>query len=482
MRVQSGKHYPLGANFDGQGTNFALFSANATKVQLCLFDVVTETELQRIELTEYTDEVWHIYLPEVKAGALYGYRAHGPYEPHLGHRFNPAKLLIDPYAKQLNKSMRWSNCHYGFDIHSRQQDLLIDHTDNAGFMPKCVVVAPLDKCATSVDVAANDTIIYEVHVKGFSKQNTEIEVQLRGTFKGLADPENINYLQQLGITSIELLPVQCFFDEAFSLEKGLKNYWDYNSIAFFAPEPRYCHSNDLIEFQQMVSAFHQGGIEVILDVVYNHSAEGNHLGPTYCFKGIDNASYYRLEQEDKRFYVNHSGCGNTLDLSHPRVLQLVMDSLRYWVEVMGVDGFRFDLAPILGRKNDQANGNFDINSSFFAALRQDPVLANIKLIAEPWDIGHGGYQLGQFPGNWQEWNDRFRDAVRRFWRGDDGMIPELARRLHGSADIFEHHGRRPSASVNMITSHDGYSLHDLVSFEQRHNQANGSATEFGGVR
>ena len=430
MEVLAGKNYPLGANFDGKGTNFALFSANATKVELCLFDPVTETELQRIELTEYTDEVWHIYLPSVAAGSLYGYRVYGPYEPHLGHRFNPAKLLLDPYAKQLNKSFSWSESHYGFDVHSRQKDLLIDHTDNAGFMPKCVVVDPLDKQDMHVEVDNSQSIIYEAHVKGFTKLNNDVPVELRGTFKGLADPSVINYLCDLGVTAIELLPVHGFFDESFALEKGLKNYWGYNSIAFFAPEPRYCQSKDLAEFQQMVAAFHKAGIQVILDVVYNHTAEGNHLGPTYSFKGIDNATYYRLDNEDKRYYVNHSGCGNTLNLAHPRVLQLVMDSLRYWVEVMGVDGFRFDLAPILGRKNYQANDNFDVNSSFFAALRQDPVLAQVTLIAEPWDIGHGGYQLGQFPGNWLEWNDRYRDAVRRFWRGENGMIPELARRLY----------------------------------------------------
>lgn len=477
LNTLPGSNYPLGAHFDGRGTNFALFSANATKVELCLFDAVTETELQRIELPEYTDEVWHIYIEGILPGTLYGYRVHGPYDPCNGHRFNAYKLLLDPYAKQLNKTFCWSESHYGFDVNSRQQDLLIDYTDNAGYMPKCVVIDEQKLRATKDDVNVNirdhETIIYEAHVKGFTKLNNEVPVEMRGTFKGLSHPSVIQYLQDLGITSIELLPVHGFFDEAFSLEKGLNNYWGYNSIAFFAPEPRYCQQHELTEFQSMVSAFHKAGLEVILDVVYNHTSEGNHLGPTYGFKGIDNASYYRLDRDDKRYYVNHSGCGNTLNLAHPRVLQMVMDSLRYWVEVMGVDGFRFDLAPILGRKNYQANDNFDSHSSFFAALRQDPVLSATKLIAEPWDIGHGGYQLGHFPGNWLEWNDRYRDAVRRYWRGDEGMIPELARRLHGSADIFEHHGRRPYASVNVVTTHDGYTLHDLVTYEQRHNQANG---------
>ncbi|WNC68682.1 glycogen debranching protein GlgX [Thalassotalea nanhaiensis] len=477
--VNPGKHYPLGATFDGSGTNFALFSANATKVELCLFDKVTETELSRVELTEYTDEVWHGYLPQVQPGTLYGYRVHGPYEPHNGHRFNPAKLLLDPYAKQLNKSFTWSERHYGFDINSCAQDLMIDHTDNAVCMPKCVVVEPLVGLNNAVTVNDNETIIYEAHVKGFTQLNPDVPVEMRGTFKGLSHPSVIEYLKDLGVTSVELLPVHGFFDESFALEKELKNYWGYNSIAFFAPEPRYCQQQDLIEFQQMVDAFHQAGLQVILDVVYNHTAEGNHMGPTYSFKGIDNASYYRLEPQDKRFYINHSGCGNTLNLAHPRVLQMVMDSLRYWVEVMGIDGFRFDLAPILGRQDLQGNDNFYGHSSFFAALRQDPVLAHVKLIAEPWDIGHGGYQLGQFPGNWYEWNDRYRDAVRRFWRGEGNMIAEFARRLHGSGDIFEHHGRRPYASVNVVTTHDGYTLHDLVTFEQRHNQANGEQNRDG---
>ncbi len=473
MQTLPGKNYPLGATFDGQGTNFALFSVNATKVELCLFAADNETETARIELSEYTDEVWHIYLPDIKPGTLYGYRVHGPYEPHNGHRFNPAKLLLDPYAKKLTRGFSWSNSHYGYDVQSRQQDLIIDHTDNAGFMPKCVVCDNAAKVERQVHIAPHQAIIYEAHVKGLTKLKQDIPQQHRGTYLGLAHPTTISYLQQLGVTSIELLPVQAFLDEPFVLEKGLKNYWGYNSIGFFAPEPRYCVDDEIAEFRALVEAFHQAGMEVIVDVVYNHTAEGNHLGPTFSFKGIDNASYYRLENEDKRFYVNHSGCGNTLNLAHPRVLQLVMDSLRYWVEVMGVDGFRFDLAPILGRKNYQTNDNFDSHTAFFATLRQDPVLANVRMIAEPWDIGHGGYQLGQFPGNWQEWNDRFRDAVRRFWRGDEGMIPELARRLHGSADIFEHHGRRPFASVNLVTAHDGYTLHDLVTYEQRHNHANG---------
>ncbi|WP_371375273.1 glycogen debranching protein GlgX [Thalassotalea aquiviva] len=480
MTVTSpGKPYPLGATFDGNGTNFAIFSAHASKVELCLFDADTEEEIERITFTEYTDEVWHAYIANIKPGTLYGYRVYGPYDPHHGHRFNPHKLLLDPYAKQLNRSFGYSKKHYGFDTRASQRDLILDTSDNADVMPKCVVTEKLAGLNSRVDIADNETIIYEAHVKGFTQLNPEVPVQMRGTFKALSQPSVIQYLQDLAITSIELLPVQAFFDESFVLEKGLKNYWGYNSIGFFAPEPRYCHTQDLSEFQQMVQAFHQAGIQVILDVVYNHTAEGNHLGPTYSFKGIDNKSYYRLDPVDNRFYLNFSGCGNTLNLGHPRVLQLVMDSLRYWVDVMGVDGFRFDLATILGRKDYYGNDSFFSHSSFFAALKQDPTLAGVKLIAEPWDIGTDGYKLGQFPGGWSEWNDRFRDAVRRFWRGDENMLPELASRLHGSADLFEHGGRRPFASINYVTAHDGYTLHDLVTYEKRHNEANGEGNHDG---
>lgn len=467
-KTSAGRSYPLGATFDGNGTNFALFSAHAEKVELCLFDATGQHEIQRISLPEFTDDVWHVYVEGVNENSLYGYRVHGPFAPHDGHRFNANKLLIDPYAKQLFGRFISSSTHYSYDQLSNQRDLTLDIRDNAQYLPKCVVTSALTPCTSHPQVRRRDTILYELHVKGFTKLNPDVPIELQGTFAGLAQKNVCQYLQDLGITSVELLPVQCFLDEPFVEEKGLSNYWGYNSLAFFVPEPRYCHSGDIAEFRSLVEAFHDAGIEVILDVVYNHTAEGDHLGPTLSFKGIDNASYYRLQPEDKRYYVNYSGCGNTINAQHPRVLQLISDSLRYWVEQMGVDGFRFDLAPILGRETPY----FSTDSHFFTALRQDPLLAKVKFIAEPWDIGEAGYQLGRFPKSWLEWNDRFRDTARRFWRGDEGMTPEFAKRLHGSSDLFEQPSRRPSASVNFITSHDGYTLHDLVSYEARHNNAN----------
>ena len=474
-QVSSGRSYPLGANCDENGTNFAIFSANAKKVELCLFDENGEQEIARIALPEYTDDVWHGYVHGIKAGSKYGYRVHGAFEPHLGHRFNANKLLLDPYAKQLHGDFISSDTHLSYDKNSQQQDLTLDIRDNAAFMPKCVVVSHLATTSTHPQVRRRDTIIYELHVKGFSQLNQKIDEKLRGTFAGLSSQENIQYLQELGVTSVELLPVHQFINEDFVEQKGLSNYWGYNSIAFFVPHNAYSASGDIAEFKHMVAAFHHAGIEVILDVVFNHTAEGNELGPTYCFKGIDNASYYRLQSEDKRYYRNFSGCGNTININHPRVLQLITDSLRYWVDVMGVDGFRFDLAPILGRETP----HFSPNNHFFTALRQDPTLAKIKLIAEPWDIGEGGYQLGRFPKSWLEWNDRFRDTCRRFWRGDKGMAPEFARRLHGSSDLFEKPSRRPSSSVNFITSHDGFTLTDLVSYKHQHNHANGEKNSDG---
>mgnify|MGYP000382548405 CR=1 FL=1 len=483
-QVSSGHSYPLGATVQDAGVNFALFSANAEKVELCLFDASGQNEIQRIVLPEFTDEVWHGFVEDLPEGALYGYRVYGPFSPHEGHRFNPHKLLLDPYAKQLAGDFIESDSHYGFDEHCPEPDLTIDIRDNAAYLPKCIVVKQLEPCNTHPQVRRRDTIIYEMHVKGFTKLNPDVPVELQGTFAGLAEPKVCQYLSELGITSVELLPVHNFLDEPFVREKGLSNYWGYNSLSFFVPQPSYCHSSDphggISEFKDMVETFHQAGIEVILDVVYNHTAEGNELGPTFSYKGIDNASYYRLCVEDKRFYVNHSGCGNTLNISHPRVLQLVTDSLRYWVEVMGIDGFRFDLAPVLGRGEHHFCGS----NHFFTAIKQDPILAKVKLIAEPWDIGEGGYQLGRFPNQWMEWNDRFRDTCRRFWRGDEGMAPEFAARLHGSSDIFEPRtqgisSRRPSASVNFITSHDGFTLHDLVSFEKQQNHANGEQNHDG---
>jgi glycogen operon protein len=493
--ITSGRCFPLGASFisanaqnDSNGTNFALFSVNAEKVELCLFDESGENEIQRIVLPEYTDDVFHGFVSGIKPGALYGYRVYGPYEPHNGHRFNPAKLLLDPYAKALHGEVKNSPLHYSYqpshvensaDVEKpqqcQQQDLTLDNQDNAKAMPKCIVVDSntIEPCKTHPQVRQRDSILYEMHVKGFTAQHPNVPVELKGTFAALADDNIVEYLVALGVTSIELMPVHQFLNEAFVEEKNLSNYWGYNSVSFFTPQASYCYADGAVEsineFRAMVETFHQHGIEVILDVVYNHSAEGNEFGPTLSFKGIDNASYYRLQSQDKRFYENYSGCGNTLNIAHPRVLQLVTDSLRYWVETMGVDGFRFDLATILGRETP----HFNANNAFFSALKQDPVLAQTKLIAEPWDIGQDGYQLGRFDKNWLEWNDRFRDTCRRFWRGDQGIASEFAARLHGSSDIFEQASRRPSASVNFITSHDGFTREDLVSYQTPDNLANG---------
>ena len=484
FQVSSGRSYPLGATVGAHGVNFALFSANAQKVELCLFDASGQHEIQRITLPEFTDEVWHVFVENLPEDTLYGYRVYGPFAPHEGHRFNPHKLLLDPYAKQLAGDFIASNSHYAFDEHCSEPDLTLDIRDNSAYLPKCVAVKAPKPCNSHPQVRRRDTIIYEMHVKGFTKQHPDVPVELQGTFAGLAQPSVCQYLNELGITSVELLPVHSFLDEPFVREKGLSNYWGYNSLSFFVPQASYCHRDGLhegiSEFKNMVETFHQAGIEVILDVVYNHTAEGNELGPTLSFKGIDNASYYRLCEEDKRFYVNHSGCGNTLNIAHPRVLQLVTDSLRYWVEVMGVDGFRFDLASALGR----GEHHFSASNHFFSTIKQDPILAKVKLIAEPWDIGEGGYQLGRFPNQWMEWNDRFRDTCRRFWRGDEGMAPEFAARLHGSSDIFEPRtqgvsSRRPSASINFITSHDGFTLHDLVSYEKQQNHVNGEQSQDG---
>ncbi|MCE9685204.1 glycogen debranching protein GlgX [Shewanella sp. AS16] len=471
MEPLAGMPYPLGATPDDGGVNFALFSANATGVELCLFDAAGR-ESRRIPLTHRTQQVWHGYLPGIGAGQLYGYRVHGPYLPHLGHRFNPNKLLLDPYARQLVGNYVPSETHYGYQLGHEELDLSFDIRDNAAFMPKCRVLdvrhlrrrpnnSPRHPMAKS--------IIYELHPKGFTQLHPGVSPAARGRFAALASAEIVSYLQRLGVTCVELMPVQAFVTEPFLAEKQLSNYWGYNSIGFFAPHPSYLQGDDVSEFRDMVDTLHSAGIEVILDVVYNHSAEGNRLGPTLSFRGIDNVSYYRLHPNIQRHYINDTGCGNTLNLSHPRVLQLVLDSLRYWVEVMGVDGFRFDLASCLGRESY----GFDAGAGFFDALLQDPVLCQVKLIAEPWDIGPGGYQLGNFPLAFSEWNDRYRDTMRRFWRGDNGILPEFARRFHGSGDLFEHNGRTPAASINFITSHDGFSLRDLVSYDKRHNLANG---------
>jgi glycogen operon protein len=470
-RLRPGAPYPLGATWNGRGVNFALFSANATKVELCLFEPSGRRELARIALGEHTDQVWHGYLPDARPGLLYGYRVHGPYDPRNGHRFNPYKLLLDPYARATFGSLRWSDAHFGYRAGSAREDLSIDRRDNARGMPKCRVIDPSFTWGADRPPATpwSDTILYEVHVRGATMRHPDLLTRFRGTYAGLASPFMLDHLVKLGITAVQLLPVHAFVEDRHLLARGLTNYWGYNSIGFFMPEPRYALGEPVTEFKSMVARLHEAGIEVILDVVYNHTGEGNHLGPTLSFRGIDNASYYRLIPTDQRYYIDETGTGNTVNLSHPRVLQLVMDSLRYWVQECHVDGFRFDLAATLAREPH----GFDPGSGFLDAVRQDPVLSRVKLIAEPWDIGPGGYQLGNFPPGWAELNDRFRDGVRRFWRGDEGARPELAGRLTGSAEVFDRNGRRAWTSVNKVTSHDGFTLADVVSYEHKHNEANG---------
>ncbi|WP_206956167.1 glycogen debranching protein GlgX [Trinickia acidisoli] len=471
--IAEGQPFPLGASWDGAGVNFALFSANATKVELCLFDESGQRELQRIDLPEFTDEVWHIYLPDLKPGAVYGYRVHGPYEPEAGHRFNPNKLLLDPYAKAHVGVLKWDPAVFGYTIGAEGDDLTFDERDSARFVPKCVVVDQRFSWThpTRVRVSWDRTIIYELHVRGYTKQHPDLPQRLRGTFEGLGQKEMVDYIKHLGVTAIELMPIHSFVNDNHLLDQGLTNYWGYSTIGFFAADPRFFAqgAGAVGEFKEMIDRYHDAGLEVVLDVVYNHTAEGNERGPTLSFRGIDNASYYRLLPEQPRYYINDTGTGNTLNLSHPRVLQMVMDSLRYWVGEMNVDGFRFDLATILGREPY----GFDEGGGFLHSCRQDPVLSSVKLIAEPWDCGPGGYQVGGFPPGWAEWNDRFRDTVRAFWKGDDGVAADLASRMTGSGDRFDRRGRRPWASVNFVTAHDGFTLHDLVSYNDKHNEANG---------
>ncbi|MDQ0316483.1 glycogen debranching protein GlgX [Amorphus orientalis] len=468
--VQAGSPFPLGAHWDGSGVNFALFSANATKVELCLFDRTGRREIERVPLPEYSNEVWHGYLPEVRPGQLYGYRVHGPYEPKAGHRFNPNKLLIDPYALALHGEIRWHDALFGYRIGHQRGDLSFDRRDSAFVMPKCVVVDPAVTWGQDLrpNVPWSQTIVYEAHVKGMTALKGDLPEHLRGTFEGLADPGVVDHLVDLGVTAVELMPVQSFFDDRYLIERGLSNYWGYNTIGFFAPATRYLsRGGNIHEFKLMVRRLHEAGIEVLLDVVYNHTAEGNEMGPTLSFRGIDNASYYLLA-DDPRYYFDTTGCGNTVDLRHQRVLQMVMDSLRYWVEQCHVDGFRFDLASSLGRDRD----TFDQNAVFFDAVHQDPVLSRVKLIAEPWDTGPDGYQVGNFPPGWAEWNDKYRDTVRAYWKGDEGMLPTLADCLLGSSGFFENRGRRPWSSVNFVTAHDGFTLADVVSYNDKHNEAN----------
>jgi len=471
MRISAGAPHPLGATWDGRGTNFALFSANAEKVELCLFDSYGRREIERIALPERTEDVWHGYLADVVPGQLYGYRVHGPYHPERGLRFNSHKLLIDPYAKQLVGRLVWSDAHFGYRAGSARADLSFDRRDNARGMPKSMVV---DEAFTwgeerRPSIPWQDTIIYEAHVKGLTQLREDVPPAWRGTYRGLTAPAVVNHLKRLGVTTVELLPIHAFIDDRHLIERSLSNYWGYNTVGFFAPETRYAVDAPLDAFRSTVSRLHDAGIEVILDVVYNHTAEGNHLGPTLSFRGIDNPSYYWLLPDQPRYYADFTGCGNALNLTHPRVLQMVMDSLRYWVQVCHIDGFRFDLASTLGRG---PNG-FDGGVGFFAAVRQDPILARVKLIAEPWDLGLGGYRVGGFPSGWSEWNDRFRRTLRRYWSGEGNLIGELGRRMTGSADLFNHDNRSPRSSVNFVTVHDGFTLADLVSYERKHNEANG---------
>ncbi|WP_263769568.1 glycogen debranching protein GlgX [Propionivibrio soli] len=475
--LEAGSPYPLGATWMGDGINFALFSAHATRVELCLFDSTGRNEIGRVDLPEYTDEVWHGFMPGAEPGLVYGYRVHGPYAPEEGHRFNPNKLLLDPYATELVGRLRWGHAIFGYDMRSRRPGHGFSRTDSAPYMYKARVTVPTSRPARrpALRTPWDQTIIYELHVRGFTRQHTGVPPRLRGTYAGLGSPAVTDYLKALGVTTVELLPVHAFVDDGHLLDKGLRNYWGYNSLAFFALEPRYLSGTSRAEFHEMVARLHDAGLEVILDVVYNHTPEGNELGPTLSFKGLDNASYYRLQAENPQYYINDTGTGNTVNLSHPRVLQLVLDSLRYWVLQMGVDGFRFDLATILAREYH----GFDHGSGFLDACRQDPVLNRVKLIAEPWDIGPGGYQVGAFQPGWAEWNDRYRDTTRAFWRGDEGQSPSLATRLTASADCFNYRGRRPWASVNFITAHDGFTLHDLVSYNDKHNEANGEENRDG---
>ncbi len=475
MNVWPGKPYPLGATWDGAGVNFALFSENASAVDLCLFDVASlDREVARIRLEEHTDQVWHAYLPQVRPGQLYGYRAYGPYDLREGHRFNPAKLLLDPYARAIAGSIGSSDTLFGHAVGHPDADLVPDEQDSCAEIPKCVVIDQAFSWGddTPLRTPWHKTLIYELHVKGFTARHPDVPMEHRGTYSGLASPAVLQYLRSLGITAVELMPVHQGLTERRLVEQGLTNYWGYNSIGYFAPDARFSSrgllGQQVAEFKSMVRSLHREGIEVILDVVYNHTGEWNHLGPTICFRGIDNAAYYRLEEQDRRRYVDYTGCGNTLNVMHPRVLQLIMDSLRYWVLEMHVDGFRFDLTSALARESHEV----DRFGAFLDIIHQDPVLSQVKLIAEPWDLGEGGYQVGNFPVLWAEWNGKYRDTLRRYWRGDGGQVADLAYRLTGSSDLYEETGRRPYASINFVTAHDGFALRDLVSYGEKHNQAN----------
>jgi isoamylase len=475
--VWPGRPYPLGSTWDGEGVNFALYSEHAEKVELCLFDISGRRETLRVPLPEQTDMVWHGYLPEIRPGQLYAYRVYGPYAPRQGHRFNHHKLLLDPYGKQIQGAMNWTDSHFGYRIGHKQEDLSFDRRDNAAGMPKNRVIDSAFTWGADAPprIPWHETLIYELHVKGFTMCHPDLPSHLRGTYAALSTAPVIEFLTRLGVTSIELMPVHSFVDDRQLVDRGLRNYWGYSSIGFLALEPRYLSTNSIREFKTMVKTLHSAGLEVILDVVYNHTAEGNHLGPTLSLRGIDNTTYYRLIPDDPRYYMDYTGTGNTLNMQHPRVLQLIMDSLRYWVLDMHVDGFRFDLAATLARELHEV----DRLGAFLDIIHQDPVLSQVKLIAEPWDLGEGGYQVGNFPVGWAEWNDRYRDTVRGYWKGDGGLVGDLAYRLTGSSDLYGHSGRRPYASVNFVTAHDGFTLQDQVSYNDKHNEANGEENRDG---
>lgn len=474
---RAGSPFPQGATWDGNGVNFAVFSEGAESVELCLFDKSEDkTEAKRIRMRERTNGIWHIYLPGVGPGQLYGYRMYGPYDPKQGLRFNPNKLLLDPYAKAIGRDVQWDDSLFGYTIGHEEEDLSFDERDSAAFAPLGIVIDESFDWGddASPSIAWHDTIIYEAHVKGLTYRHPEVPEHQRGTYAGIASEPIINYLKKLGITAIELMPIHSFPDDRHLLEKGLHNYWGYNTLGFFAPQRNYAANREdpahvVQEFKEMVKTLHAAGIEVILDVVYNHTAEGNECGPTLSFRGLDNKAYYRTVADDERYYMDFTGCGNTLNMVHPHSLQLLMDSLRYWVTEMHVDGFRFDLASALARELHEV----DQLGAFFDTIYQDPTLATVKLIAEPWDLGSGGYQVGKFPVGWAEWNGKYRDTVRQFWKGDMGLHSEIATRLGGSADLYEHTGRLPSSSINFVTAHDGFTLHDLVSYNEKHNEANG---------
>ena len=477
-QVQSGKKYPLGATYDGNGVNFALFSANAEKVELCLFDKTGTREEARLEISENDNNIWHIYVQNLQPGQVYGYRVYGPYRPKEGKRFNPHKLLLDPYAKKLVGKLIWHKAIFGYDIDSPDKDLSFSELDSAPYVPKSVVVGKDDfdwEKSISPQRQWSETVIYETHVRSCTKLHPHIPDVLRGTFMGLSSRPMIVYWKWLGVTAVELLPIHSFLADKHIPDEYCQSYWGYETLNFFAPEQSYLANNDINEFKTMVKKLHEDGLEVILDVVYNHTFEGNQLGPTLCYRGIDNQSYYILNSENPRVCYDSTGCGASLNVSNPYVIKMVMDSLRYWVEEMHVDGFRFDLAPTLCRRKT----NFTNDNGFLCAIQQDPILQKVKLIAEPWDVGEAGYQLGAFPSGWGEWNDRYRDVVRRFWKGDNNQTAELASRISGSSDIFAHNNRDIWSSINFVTAHDGFCLRDLVSYNVKHNLANGEDNKDG---